>query len=287
MMDEDVVPSPSMPPLEKKENSANATSQSLPPMTSSRRNDIIDKTLKASKQRKRLSKVSLRLVFSFLITHEIDCFLQIGGVIQWAVGSQNGLLYLPKVVPSETREARKDMFLSILRHRIAFSSTYPSAWPPSAVPIQLVSTDSCVESTNALNDAYDELKIKFENGNPYGKSNPCKFAYDHFHALQHIIANSGAHWDRFIAQKDFSFILGLVKSPFHGDSCFGLKWEDDLEEQFGKSENINLFEQLLVGKKNLTNQKLPRIVALRHLVMRAGEMVQWFVLPSHSQEAFF
>ncbi len=173
------------------------------------------------------------------------------------------------------------MFISILQHRITFSKKYPSAWPPKMVPIQLVTTDSCVESENALNDAYDELKISFENDSPYGKENPCKIGYDHFHALQHINANSGTHWDKFVAQKDFSFILGLVKSPYHAHSCFGLKWDDDLAALFAKPENLNLLDELLVGKKNLTSQRIPRLVALRNLAMKAGEMVQWFVSNTH------
>ncbi len=202
-------------------------------------------------------------------------FEQTGGVIQWAVGSQNGLLYIPKIVPSETRKAKKDMFLFILSKRNDFSTKHPIAWPKSVVPIQLVFSDSCTESKNALCDAYDELKIEFGEESAYGKEDPCKFAYDHFHAIQHINANSGNHWDRFVGQKDFSFLLGLVKSPFHGHSCFGLVWNNEIAELFKKSQTVELLEELLAGRRNLTVQKTARLVALRNLVKKAGELVQW------------
>ncbi len=200
---------------------------------------------------------------------------QTGGVVQWAVGSDNGLLHMPSIVYAETRKAKCEMFVKILTPRMDFHEKHPILFPSVKVPIRLVFTDRPTEAKNALEDAYEELKITFGKDSKWGNCFDCLFAYDIFHACHNLNAVALSHCDRRIAQQDFAFLLNLTRKQYHSHSASRLSYNAKLLETFSASENVKLFRSAIRGDKQRISDRGPRLEAVKKLILETGELSQW------------
>ncbi len=247
----------------------------------SERRIINDPTAKSLVNKSNSITTSKVFHFSFFLLRLLETALfvpQTGGVVQWVVGSDNGLLHMPCIVYAETRAAKCQMFVKILTVRIEFHENHTILYPACIVPIRLVFTDSPTQAQNALEDAYEELGVKFGENSKWGPQFDCKFCYDSFHACHNLNAVALAHCDRRSAQQDFAFLLNLTRKRFHSHSAHGLNYDEKKLEIFKMSANVEILRKAISGDKSAFARSGHRVVALRKEILEAGEMSQWYVI---------